>query len=116
MDKTNSTVVWICSDQFGVGDKELGKILMKSFLNTLWDREPKPAKLIFQNRGVMLTAEGSDALETLDLLEKEGVEILSCSTCLAFYGIKDRLGVGRATTMPEIVDITLSASKVINIC
>jgi selenium metabolism protein YedF len=115
MEKTNSTIVWICSDLFGVGDEKLGKILMKSFLNTLWDREPKPAKLLFQNRGVMLTTEGSDVLEALRLLEKEGVEILSCNTCLAFYGVKDRLRIGRATNMPEIVDITLSASKIINI-
>jgi selenium metabolism protein YedF len=115
MKKTNSTIVWICSDLYGVGDEELGKILMKSFLNTLWDHEPRPAKLLFQNRGVMLTTEGSDVLETLELLEKEGVEILSCGTCLAFYGIKDKLRVGRATNMPETVNITLSASKVINI-
>ena len=115
MKKTNSTIVWICSDLFGVGDEELGKILMKSFLNTLWDCKPRPAKLVFQNKGVMLTTVGSDVLETLELLEKEGVEILSCGTCLAFYGIKDRLRIGRATNMPEIVDITLSAGTVINI-
>jgi selenium metabolism protein YedF len=115
MKKTGSDVVCITSDLFGVGDKELGKILMKSFLNTLWGHEPRPAKLLFHNRGVMLTTEGSDVLETLELLEKEGVEILSCGTCLAFYGIKDKLRVGRITTMPETVDILLTAGTVINI-
>jgi selenium metabolism protein YedF len=115
MKKRNSTIVWICSDLFGVGDEELGKILMKSFLNTLWNHEPRPTKLVFQNKGVMLTTEGSDVLEALELLEKEGVEILSCGTCLAFYGIKDKLMIGRATNMPEIVNITLSAGTVINI-
>lgn len=115
MKKTGSDVVCITSDLFGVGDKELGKILMKSFLNTLWGHEPRPAKLLFHNRGVMLTTEDSDVLETLELLEKEGVEILSCGTCLAFYGIKDKLRVGRITTMPETVDILLTAGTVINI-
>jgi selenium metabolism protein YedF len=88
---------------------------MKSFLNTLWDHKPRPARLLFHNRGVMLTTESSEVLDTLKLLEKEGVEILSCGTCLAFYGLKDKLRVGRITNMPETVDILLSAGRVINI-
>lgn len=46
---------------------------MKSFLNTLWNHEPKPSKILFINKGVMLTTEGSEVLETLELLEKERV-------------------------------------------
>jgi len=111
----SADVILITSDRLGTGDEELGKILMKSFLNTLWDYKTKPSKVIFINIGVMLTTEGSEVLETLEFLEKEGVEILSCGTCLAFYGIKEKLRVGNATNMPYIVDSLLTASKVITI-
>lgn len=116
MEKIDSEIVCnITTDRFGVGDEELGEILMKAFLNTLWDYQPRPAKLMFHNKGVFLTTEKSDVLDTLELLEKEGVEILSCGTCLAFYGITDKLKIGRKTNMPETVDILMTACKVIKI-
>ncbi len=62
----------ISFDKLGVGDEGLGEILMKAFLNTLWDYEPKPSKLLFINNGVRLTNDGSEVLETLELLEKKG--------------------------------------------
>ncbi len=115
-DKTmNADVVCITTDRFGTGSEELGEILMKAFLNTLWDYQPRPARLLFINSGVMLTTEGSDVLETLELLEKEGVEIFSCGTCLAHYGIKDKLRIGKITNMYEMVDALLTAGKVVNI-
>jgi selenium metabolism protein YedF len=115
-DKTmNADVVCITTDRFGTGSEELGEILMKAFLNTLWDYQPRPARLLFINSGVMLTIEGSDVLDTLKLLEKEGVEIFSCSTCLAHYGIKDKLRIGKITNMYEMVDALLTAGKVVNI-
>lgn len=108
-------VVCITTDRFGTGSKELGKVLMKAFLNTLWDYRPRPAKLLFINAGVMLTTGGSEVLETLELLEREGVEIFSCGTCLGYYGIKEKLKVGKVTNMYEIVDTLLSGGRVINI-
>ena len=50
---------------------------MKAFLNTLWDYEPKPSKLLFINNGVRLTTEGSEVLATLGLLEEKGVQVFS---------------------------------------
>ena len=111
----NADVVCITTDRLGTGDKELGEILMKAFLNTLWDYQPRPAKVLFINSGVTLTTEGSDVLETLNLLEKEGVEIFSCGTCLDYYGIKDKLRVGKVTNMYETVDALITAAKVVNI-
>lgn len=111
----SADVVCITSDRFGTGDERLGEILMKAFLNTLWDYEPRPAKLLFVNSGVMLTTEGSDVLETLSLLEQKGVEIFSCGTCLDYYGIKDKLRVGRVTNMYEIVGSLMTSDKVIHI-
>jgi selenium metabolism protein YedF len=99
----------------GTGDEELGFILMKAFLNTLWDVSPRPTKIMFLNDGVRLTTEGSDVLDVLHLLENEGVEIFSCGTCLEFYEIKDKLQVGQVTNMYDTVDSLLSAGKIIKI-
>lgn len=113
--KKSSDVVFITSDRLGTGDERLGEILMKAFLNTLWDNEPKPAKLIFINDGVRLTTEGSEVLDTLKLLEKDGVEIFSCGTCLEYYKLKDDLRVGKVTNMYETVHSLMDAGKVIKI-
>jgi len=113
--KQSRDVVFITTDRLGTGDQQLGEILMKAFLNTLWDAEPKPAKLLFLNDGIRLTTEGSEVLESLRLLEKAGVEIFSCGTCLEYYQLKDKLKVGAVTNMYETVDSLLSAGKIIKI-
>ncbi len=111
----SGNVIFITTDRLGTGDERLGAILMKAFLNTLWDTSPKPRKLLFLNDGVRLTVEGSEVLDTLKLLEKEGVEILSCGTCLEFYGLTKELRVGQVTNMYATVDSLLKADKIINI-
>ncbi|MBE9513123.1 MAG: sulfurtransferase-like selenium metabolism protein YedF [Chloroflexi bacterium] len=113
--KESGDVILITSDRLGTGDKRLGEILMKAFLNTLWDYEPKPAKLLFINNGVRLTIEGSGVLETLQMLEKKGVQIFSCGTCLEYYNLKEKLRVGLVNNMYATVDALLSATKVIKI-
>jgi selenium metabolism protein YedF len=88
---------------------------MKAFLNTLWDYEPKPAKLLFINNGVRLTTEGSEVLETLALLEKNGVQVFSCGTCLEYYNLREKLRVGLVSNMYATVDALLQATKVIKV-
>ena len=105
----------ITTDSLGTGNRELGAILIKAFLNTLWDSDPKPRKIMFLNDGVRLTTEGSEVLETLELLEKDGVEILSCGTCLAYYDLTDHLKTGRISNMYETVNSLLTSDKVIKI-
>ena len=46
-------------------------------------------------------------------LEAQGVEILTCGTCLNFYGLTDKLAVGGVTNMYTIVEKLASAGKVI---
>ena len=52
-------------------------------------------------------------LEDLKKLEAQGVEILTCGTCLNFYGLTDRLAVGGVTNMYDIVERLATAGKVI---
>ncbi len=97
----------------GRGDDLLGAVLMKSFLHTLKEIEPRPWRLIFINAGVKLAAEGSELLNVLRELEGLGVEILSCGTCLDFFTLKEKLIAGRVTNMYDIVTSLVSATNVI---
>ena len=104
---------FIHNNVLGHGDDELGRILMKAFLKTLRSVQPLPAKLLFINAGVHLTTEGSEEIPTLQDLADLGVEILSCGTCLDYYGKADKLRVGLAGNMFDIVDSLVRAAKVI---
>ncbi len=41
------------------------------------------------------------------------MEILTCGTCLDFYGLKDQLAVGSVTNMYDIVERQMKADLVI---
>ena len=98
-------VLFIDSDSLGRGSEELGKILMRSLLQTLEQMEPRPKTIIFLNSGVKLACEGSEVLEDLQEFSKKGVEILSCGTCLDYFGIKKKLLVGKVSNMFENIEL-----------
>jgi len=111
--KARKIVVYIHSHLLGIGEEALGTILMRSFLKTLLELEPKPTQLILINSGVRLASEGSEVLETLQTLSGNGVEILSCGTCLDFYGLKEKLRVGKVSNMYDIAQSLLEADRLI---
>lgn len=108
-----STVVVVSSDRMGEGSDELGHILMKSFVFAVTQLDDLPDKMVFYNGGAKLTIEGSECLEDLKALSNQGVEIMTCGTCLDYYGIKDKLAVGSVTNMYSIVETLQSAVNVI---
>jgi selenium metabolism protein YedF len=112
-DKAEKVVVYINSHLLGVGDEALGSFLMKAFLKTLIDLETKPYRLILINSGVQLASEGSKVLETLKGLSEKGVEIVSCGTCIDFYGLKDKMKVGVISNMYDIIQSLLGADRLI---
>lgn len=98
----------------GVGDDSLGSTLMKGFIFTLTQSKPLPKKVMFLNSGVKLTTENEETVKNLQILEKEGTEIVSCGTCLDFYNLKDKLKVGSVGNMYDIVDsLNQSSNKLI---
>ncbi|WP_069650978.1 sulfurtransferase-like selenium metabolism protein YedF [Caloranaerobacter ferrireducens] len=101
------------SDKMGKGSDELGKILMKGFIYTLTESIPYPSTLLFLNSGVKLTTEGSEVIDDLKKLEEQGVEILSCGTCLDFYNLNGKLKVGEVTNMYTIVEKMKNATNTI---
>ncbi|MDD4801506.1 MAG: sulfurtransferase-like selenium metabolism protein YedF [Syntrophomonas sp.] len=108
-----STVILIKSNVLGQGDDKLGSILMKSFVYTLTQMIGEIKSIIFLNSGVLLTTAGSDLIEHIKILENNGVQILSCGTCLDFYGVVDKLQVGVVSNMYTISEEMLHAGKVI---
>src|SRR4030067_2670447 len=102
-EKVKKVVVYINSHLMGGGDEALGSFLMKAFLKTLLDLETKPNRLILINSGVQLASEGSKVLYSLIALSEKGVEILSCGSCLDFYGLKGNVKGGVVSNMVEII-------------
>ncbi len=113
--KATGPVLLVTSDQLGSGDEALGELLMASFINTLPEANPRPSRMLFINRGVFLTTEGSRVLDTLTQLEKDGVQVFSCGTCLNHYRIKEKLRAGQITNMYDTVSALMTAEKVIRI-
>ena len=111
--KKNGMVVVLSANTMGNGEEQLGKILMKSFLFALTKQDQLPETILCYNSGAYLTCEDSESLEDLKTLEAEGVKILTCGTCLDFYGLKEKLTVGGVTNMYEIVEIMEHAGSII---
>lgn len=110
---SSDTVVFIDADSLGRGSEELGKILMRSFLQTLEQSDIHLQKIILMNSGVKLACQGSEVLEDLQELAAKGVKILACGTCLDFFGIKKNLTVGKVSNMYEILNSLSRAGKLI---
>lgn len=111
----NDIVIVIASDKLGSGCDELGDVLMKSYTYALTEVSPTPKTIILLNAGVKLTTEGSPVLDNINKLFQSGVEIISCGTCLDYYGLKDKLKVGIVGNMYSIIEKMHEGGKVINI-
>lgn len=107
------TVVAIGSNKIGEGAEELSTLLMKGFIYTLSQYEKLPDTVIFYNGGAKIPTEGSVSIEDLKFMESKGVEIMTCGTCLDFYGLKEKLLVGTISNMYNIVEKLMQAGKVI---
>lgn len=106
-------VVVVSSECMGTGDDELGRTLMKGFLFALTQLDELPGAVLLYNGGVKWACEGSEALDDLRALADAGTEVLSCGTCLAHYGLTERLAVGEPTNMYAIVERQMGAGVVV---
>lgn len=114
-DMRGDTVIAVGSNCMGSGDDNLGATLMKGYLYAVSQQEELPKTILFYNGGAKLTVEGAVSVEDLKNMEAQGVEILTCGTCLNFYGLGDKLAVGGVTNMYTIVEKLTRAAKVIRV-
>lgn len=112
-DMRGNKLVVISSSHMGSGDDELGAVLMKAFIFALTQQDELPSAIVFYNGGAKLTCENSPTLEDIRSLEAQGVEIMTCGTCLDHYGLSGKLMVGSVTNMYAIAEKMMGAGLII---
>ncbi|MBA4322959.1 MAG: sulfurtransferase-like selenium metabolism protein YedF, partial [Odoribacter sp.] len=70
-----------------------------SFFEALSILDTMPSSVMFYNSGVKLTANDSSVIGILQEIEKKGVEILICGTCVEFYKLGEKIDVGSISDM-----------------
>ena len=114
-DQELKIAVVVGNDCMGKGDGVLGSRLMFNFLATMKELGPDLWRLIFLNGGVKLAVEGSESLPVLRELDRNGISILVCGTCLNHFGLLEKKQVGETTKMLDIVTALQLADKVISV-
>ncbi|MBE9488556.1 MAG: sulfurtransferase-like selenium metabolism protein YedF [Bacteroidetes bacterium] len=105
-------VVAIKSEYMGDGDIELGALLLRAYINTLSETDFLPTSIILYNSGVKIALSDRDTSKSLEEMEKKGVELILCGTCIDFYKLKQKVKIGKISNMFVIAD---KLSKAINI-
>lgn len=100
--------------RFGMGDApaELQRTLVTKYLSLLIDSGDLPAKILFYTEGVRLACTGSPVIDQLRTIEKSGVELVLCKTCLDFFQIDKDVQVGIVGGMGDILEALQKAAKV----
>jgi selenium metabolism protein YedF len=112
--KEGGPVVVVLSDNhMGRGDDVLGDVLIRAFIHTLAQIKPLPATIICYNAGVKLAVKDSTVLDDLQQLEKAGVDILICGTCVNYFGLGDRIAAGRISNMYDILETMAGAARLV---
>jgi selenium metabolism protein YedF len=111
--ETANHVMVIAGNTMGTGPEELGAILIKAFINTIKETHPLPKKIVFYNSGILLAAEGSPVIDSLNELEKSGVTLLVCGTCVNYFNKQNLIKAGTISNMYTILESLIAADKVI---
>jgi selenium metabolism protein YedF len=106
-------VIAFHSDKMGDGDEELGHLLIGNFVKAIKDLDVLPRKIVFYNRGVILGVDDSHVIDNLREIEKMGVTMLFCATCVEYYSLEEKIKIGTLSNMFEIAQIMTSASSVV---
>lgn len=97
-------VVYINEEHAGSGAVGVG--LMSKFIGALLQLETKPYAVICVNNAVKMTTDrGHVSFTPLKELERAGVKILSCGSCLEAYKLVDKLSIGEMTNAYEVVSL-----------
>jgi hypothetical protein len=109
---TEATYVFT-KDGMGDAPQELQQILINKFFSLLIESGQFPRRMLFYTNGVKLVCQGSPILDQLHFLEKSGVELIVCKTCIDFFGLQDSIEVGILGGMPDIIEALQRAARVI---
>jgi hypothetical protein len=109
------TVLLFTRNGMGHAEQSLQYKLAGTYLRLLDEHNMLPGAMCFYTEGVFLAVEGSPVLETLVSLERKGVPLILCSTCLNYYNLMDKVKVGIVGGMGDILEAQQKAAKVISL-
>ena len=98
-------VILLASDQLGNGEKELGEGILETFFTVLKQKEELPVAIFCMNRGVFTLTEQSLVSLQLADLERKGVDVLACKTCVDYYELNEKLVIGKVSGMAQFVEL-----------
>ncbi|MDQ7841129.1 MAG: DsrE family protein [bacterium] len=96
-------------------DHEFGLGMFDRFLHAVEGQATRPRAICFYTEGVKLVCAGSPVVAGLQLLAGMGVRLAVCGTCLAYFGLSDRVAVGEVVGMNDIVGLLMEADHVITV-
>ncbi len=111
----DNTVLVFTRNGMGDAPVELQQKLAAKFLQLNLDANTLPAKILFYTEGVKLACEGSPVIAELQAMRARGVELILCSTCLDYFGLRDKVRVGIVGGMPDIIEALGRAGKVVSL-
>jgi sulfur relay (sulfurtransferase) complex TusBCD TusD component (DsrE family) len=110
-----STVLLFTRNGMGEGPAELQQILAEKYLSLTLASGSLPEVILFYTEGVFLTCEGSRVLPQLAEFESKGTRLVICKTCLDMLNAADKVKVGIVGGMPDILEATQKADRVISL-
>jgi hypothetical protein len=110
-----NAVILVTGHGMGSGDEKLRLILLAKYFELLLQGGSFPSAICFYTDGVRLVCEGSPVLEQLQKLEALHVRLISCSTCLDYFGLQAQVQVGIVGGMGDILEAQIRSEKVISI-
>lgn len=100
----------------GIGEGELGKKLLDYFFASLSKGVALPQEILLLNRAVLLCADlKREAMKELLYLERKGVKILACKTCLEYYGVLEKMSVGEVSSSTIITQKLITSKSVVTL-
>jgi sulfur relay (sulfurtransferase) complex TusBCD TusD component (DsrE family) len=111
----NHTILVFTHNGMGDAPSDLQQKLALKFLQLNLDANLLPAKILFYTEGVKLACEGSPVIDELKIMQDRGVELILCSTCLDYFGLRDQVQVGIVGGMPDIIEAMNAAEKIISL-
>jgi hypothetical protein len=112
---SRNLVLSIVNNGMGKGPEDLQLTLLGKYLQLLDQNGQLPAVICFYTEGVKTVVNDSPVLDALLALEKKGVRLIVCSTCLGYFNLTDQVKVGIIGSMADILEAQLRAEKVITL-
>lgn len=111
----NNTLLLVTREGIGSAPHELQTILAINFFRNLVIENQTPQMILFYADGVKLNLKGSIIEDSLIELENRGTQILTCTTCLNYFKVKDDLAVGSVSGMADLIKSIGASGKVVTI-